>query len=646
MSWLRDLSLSIKINLLIVVAVGILAATILGVQVVSANNLIDEIGQARIQQELSLIEANLEDAQAALANTATLLANTTGLVEAVETGNANALRTLYLNSTSTLEIDDFDIVDTQGNSLFTALEDDAEHAEAEEALFNQTLLGIQRTLIFVEQAGEETGLKLASIRPIRNDLGAIIGGMLLIQDLGDEFLNTLNLEREGIELSLIYNNQIVAESFETHNGEAMLHEHIVSFETSLVSASLSGTVSTNPETIFSEVGIPHTEAYLPVQGLDDRNPIAVLAVRVNNEAIGTFRDSLINNSTIVLAVLTLAIIISILVLIHFLITRPIKVLQTASATIAQGDYAKRVNMESRDELGQLAEAFNLMASDVQQRQTQLQKLNQSLEQRVADRTADMQTARDEAQALAQLANESSRLKSEFLSTMSHELRTPMNAIEGFTGIMLERMGGVEFNDKTEDYLTKIEWNSRRLLGLINDFLDLSRIESGRLELVYLPISLSEMAQKWHDNFSVLAENKDLGFEVIVDSNLPETFYADQESLSKIAINLLGNAAKFTEAGTIALRLEKRNDMVALEVSDTGIGIPPHARDFIFDEFRQVDQSSTREHGGTGLGLSIVQKLVRAMNGQISLESEVGVGSTFTVLLPIRKEGQVVVGVAS
>lgn len=236
-----------------------------------------------------------------------------------------------------------------------------------------------------------------------------------------------------------------------------------------------------------------------------------------------------------------------------------------------------------------------------------------------------------------LADENSRVKSEFLSTMSHELRTPMNAIEGFTSIMLRKMGGAEYNEKTERYIGKVHSNSKRLLNLINDFLDLSRIESGRVELAHLPISPKDMAQRWRDVFEGVAIEKGIAFDVTVDANLPETIYGDEESLSKITINLLSNAFKFTDKGMVGLELGRDADHMTIIVSDTGIGIPPHAREYIFDEFRQVDQTSTRQHGGTGLGLAIVSKLVRAMNGTISLESEVDGGSTFTIRVPMKTE---------
>ena len=256
-------------------------------------------------------------------------------------------------------------------------------------------------------------------------------------------------------------------------------------------------------------------------------------------------------------------------------------------------------------------------------------------QAVQGREIDLKQARDEALVAQRIAQETTRVKSEFLSTMSHELRTPMNAIEGYTSVMLKHMAGVEFNDKTERYLKKVQTNSQRLLALINDFLDLSRIEAGRLELANLPMCPEETAKQWKESLSVLAESKNLAFELQIDPTLPEIIYCDEESLTKIAINLVGNAIKFTEAGSVTVSLQTCANQMELKVSDTGIGIPAHARDFIFDEFRQVDQSSKRKYGGTGLGLAIVQKLTRAMGGTVTLQSKVGVGSVFTVLLPLK-----------
>jgi signal transduction histidine kinase len=315
------------------------------------------------------------------------------------------------------------------------------------------------------------------------------------------------------------------------------------------------------------------------------------------------------------------------------IVKPIVDMSKVAQAIQAGNLSARVDAKGGDEVGMLGRSFNGMTTQLQQTLNGLRENVDQLEKAKVEREAlikDLQIAK-------RLAEENSRLKSEFLSTMSHELRTPMNAIEGFSGIMLKKMGGVEYNDKTERFLQKVQSNSQRLLNLINDFLDLSRIESGRLELAHLPIKPIDMVERWKNELSVLAESKGIAFEVILDPTLPETIYGDEESLSKVAVNLLGNAFKFTSEGKVTLKLERRNQQMAIQVTDTGIGIPPHAREFIFDEFRQVDQSSKRLYGGTGLGLAIVQKLSRGMGGTVTVDSEVGKGSTFTVLLPIQTE---------
>lgn len=298
---------------------------------------------------------------------------------------------------------------------------------------------------------------------------------------------------------------------------------------------------------------------------------------------------------------------------------PLRRLQKGASEVEQGNLQYQVEISRQDEIGHLMESFNAMARRLNARASERELLIKDL------------------QAAKRLAEENSRLKSEFLSTMSHELRTPMNAIEGFTSIMLNRMGGVEFNDKAERFITRVNVNSKRLLQLINDFLDLSRVESGRLELAHQAFSPAELAKRWQTEIGVLAEKKNIGFELTLDPHLPETVYGDEEAISKVALNLLGNAIKFTEQGQVSLSLSNGGDYWRIIVTDTGIGIPPHAREYIFEEFRQVDQTSKRQYGGTGLGLAIVQKYTRTMGGSVNLQSEVGKGSTFTIELPLQPE---------
>ncbi len=346
--------------------------------------------------------------------------------------------------------------------------------------------------------------------------------------------------------------------------------------------------------------------------------------------------TLIEETTVIIFIVSATIVFGAIltyVYISRLMLKSVDGLKSTADAMRQGDLDARTELVSSNEIGQLGQTLNFMADAVQSREQELKTVNASLEQRVAVRTAELEQARDEALVAQRIAKENDRLKSEFLSTMSHELRTPLNAIEGFTSIMLSGMG-IELSDRAEDMVKRVSSNSKRLLHLINDFLDLSRIESGRLELVEAPLSPADLARKWQNEVGVLAEEKGVDFIINVSENLPTTIFSDEEALSKIAINLLGNAFKFTHQGQVTLNMQRIGESWSISVSDTGIGIPPHAREYIFDEFRQVDGSSKRVYGGTGLGLALVQKLARAMGGNVSLESEVDKGSTFTVILPL------------
>ena len=226
--------------------------------------------------------------------------------------------------------------------------------------------------------------------------------------------------------------------------------------------------------------------------------------------------------------------------------------------------------------------------------------------------------------------EANRLKSEFLANMSHELRTPMNAIVGFTKIVHRRARG-SLDDKQVDNLEKVLESSEILMNLINDILDLSKIEAGRLEIEHEQFSMRDLVNGCVSTISPLV-NEGVTVKTEIDPSV-DAVRSDQTRVRQILINLLSNAAKFTEHGTIAVALRSGADgRIELEVTDSGIGIPPAALDHIFDEFRQVDGTTTRKYGGTGLGLSISQKLAGMLGGDIRVASEEGKGSTFTVTL--------------
>lgn len=233
------------------------------------------------------------------------------------------------------------------------------------------------------------------------------------------------------------------------------------------------------------------------------------------------------------------------------------------------------------------------------------------------------------------ADEASRLKSEFLAVMSHELRTPLNAILGYTSLLEMGVMG-ELDDDIQDVVRRMDESGNHLLRLINDVLDLAKIEAGRVELNVQAFNIQTTIEAWQYHMDGLAAEKSLTLEVWVDPALPDEVAGDPDRLSQIVINLLSNAVKFTDEGGITLRaLRKSATEWCIQVEDTGIGIPPDAQPYIFEQFRQADSSSVRRYGGTGLGLTIVARLVELMNGSIQIESEVDKGSIFTITLPLK-----------
>ncbi|HEX2622152.1 MAG TPA: sensor histidine kinase [Phototrophicaceae bacterium] len=295
------------------------------------------------------------------------------------------------------------------------------------------------------------------------------------------------------------------------------------------------------------------------------------------------------------------------------ITLPIIRLRNAANRIRFGDLEHTIPDHNRTEIGELARAFNAMTVSLNERIQEVNQKNQALMQ------ATIQT------------REASRLKDEFLAVISHELRTPLHAIIGYTGIVL--MDG-EISLEGVEMLERVESNSQRLLALINDLLDISRLEAKKIRLFPAEILIRQLAQGWYDQMRVLALDKGLDFKLQIDDQVPEIIISDESGLTKVASNLLSNAIKFTAHGSVHLTLGCENDGLKIVVQDTGIGIPAMMHEAIFDRFRQVDGSSTRAYGGTGLGLAIVRSMCEAMQGNVKLESSQGQGSTFTVWLPL------------
>jgi len=334
--------------------------------------------------------------------------------------------------------------------------------------------------------------------------------------------------------------------------------------------------------------------------------------------------------------------------------QPIQELVLASRLITQeGNYRFRVVKRSDDELGVLVDSFNEMLAQVQGRDAALIKVKDELEVRVGERTRELQGEVDERRKAQHIVNnllmkisedneklvKLDQMKSDFLSIVSHELRTPLTAITGYLKLLAGGAMG-PLNEGQKEFIQTVLRNSDRLYNLVNDLLDLSRLEAGKVQLMFAPVDVGKILSNSIQGLRSLATQKRIDLSI---APTPEglALEADSGRLEQVLVNLLGNSLKFTPEGgkvEVGAKADEREGRagVVFWVKDSGVGIPEEALGRIFDKFYQVENSSVRKTGGTGLGLAITQKLVEAHHGAVWVESELGIGTTFWVFLPAKR----------
>ncbi len=325
-------------------------------------------------------------------------------------------------------------------------------------------------------------------------------------------------------------------------------------------------------------------------------------------------------------------ILGIYLVVRYVITKPVLHLQKVSDAIAHGNLDMRADIRTGDEFEELSHAFNRMLRHLVTVQGELQTVNADLDGKV-----------DELAQVNLRLYEMNNLKNEFLATMSHELRTPLNSILGFSEVLAD---ADNLNDKQQRYVSNIQSSGRQLMALINDVLDLAKIESGKMELHAVEFSLVDFVERQISTMMPLAEKKNIELTWEVDERMTMLFQ-DAGKLQQVTNNLLSNAIKFTpEGGRVRVTAWKYDDsQVEIRVADTGIGIPLEDQATIFEKFRQGKSipgqrdALTRKFEGTGLGLSIVKELTKLLGGEVSLESEFGKGSTFAIVIPERLDKQ-------
>lgn len=489
---------------------------------------------------------------------------------------------------------------------------------------SQNTTNVREGLLLAAMSSSETQSGIAispqssqiiGVAPLHTQAGQRIGLLMAVFYLDESYVQNISTVL-GADVGLVKDNAIIASTFghKTDLSKVLADDFIPDTGSSAQNIQFNGT----PQRLMAYPLVLHDTpqgTVLVAQSLDDlsamRNDILWM--------LGAFAA----------VVVLVSLLFSIGAVLGF--ARPVTLLAAATDKIRSGDLSQRVppmNMFVQDEVTVLSDNFNAMVE-------QLEGLYRGLEERVHERTRELEAAMEALELARDEALAANRAKSVFLANMSHELRTPLNAIIGYANLVTAGTYGA-VTETQMDRLQRVVDNGHHLLNLINDILDLSKIEAGKMELYLERFEVNHMLDNVISTTRPLVAKNSNQMETHFAANLGGMF-ADLTKVRQVLINLIGNAAKFTKEGTIQLSVARQmiagRESIVFTVRDTGIGMTPEQVKRLFQEFSQADSSTTRKYGGTGLGLAISRHFCEMMEGSISVESQFGEGSVFTVTLP-------------
>lgn len=582
---------------LLVVLLGFFVLSI-ALLVTSTQSFTDEVGSERLNDAIEIIENSLATVQAQIRNDITFLKSDVSFFQAVGRRDSGVLSEIVERTDLAQGSYDIDIVDGDGNLVFTT-------GSGKRMPLAVTTDDTTITITAQEVDGHAQ-ISITGAAPVVSATGNVLGAMRISRIIDPEFLQQLVSGQSRVSAGLFYNRTLIAQ-----NTTANI-ENVAPTEINFYNELYRSQNSTGPSLlgeIESPTGVPYTAAYLPIPTERGATRIGLL-VLIDLSELYNFQVRLQTNALAGFVLLMVATLVLIYVVLYQSALKPIDRLRALAQDMTSGEYTQRIPINAQDELGQLSLTFNQMADAIQQREVSLR------------------AARERAEAADQV-------KSTFLASMSHELRTPLNAIINFTKFVAKGdLGPV--NEEQEETLMEVVDSGRHLLNLINDVLDMSKIESGSLTLFVMDdVDMQQVIKQVVSTGRSLLHEKSVELIADVSPDLPR-IRGDKQRLTQVFLNIISNACKFTEQGEITVRAYRDNADVVISVADTGPGIAPDDHGLVFEAFKQTT-SGLRQGGGTGLGMPITKSLVESHGGTIELESALGEGTTFTITLPITSD---------